>query len=397
MAPSTRDLSLTNVFGEVKEKVNYRSIGRGTGGVIKQKRPAFKSSDLDRPRASTIPTKFETILFHENREKKGFGGQATRFATPRRQNPGPGAYETPAAEQLGDAQEETLAIANQGEGRNQNGHAIRAKGPFASKTPRLPHSSKQHGGFVNPGPGQYEGDVEDRRPQLPTAAFSLSGPGNPLKFGGERQLPGPGHYFGPDGNDLPIGTRATPAHGFGNGQRQGLVAALQDMPGPGSYEVSAEPLETTMSDTKRRMLLPPDRIRAVTEASMHRTGQEFLEKYSSSPVSQDPGPGSYVPNLDSIKGKTEFNAKGQSSFHLGNSHLARSYQPAAPGPGQYTIEKEPDCPASAAGTGGFASHTSRFRDSDHQAPGPAYYSPRKKAGNESFNLNALKGWLPVGG
>ena len=124
-------------------KVNYRAIGRGNGGVVKKRTPTFVK-DVDPPTPSSVPTKYQTILPHpfcfssffhlpaqclsifvnntfvgwpypailpvfpclscflmfltryrNNREQKGFLGNAPRFPTPRAQlTPGPGLYET---------------------------------------------------------------------------------------------------------------------------------------------------------------------------------------------------------------------------------------------------------------------------------------------------------------
>ena len=83
-------------------------------------------------------------------------------------------------------------------------------GPFASRTPRLPHPSKLHG-YVPPGPGTYATalDVKD---SSPSASFALPGAGNPAKYFLEAD-PGPGSYLGTDAV-VPSGTLAVllPVH-----------------------------------------------------------------------------------------------------------------------------------------------------------------------------------------
>lgn len=72
-------------------------------------------------------------------------------------------------------------------------------GPFASRTPRLPHTSKIHG-YVPPGPGTYgatTGSSASPRAASPSACFVLPGAGNPAKYCAEPE-PGPGSYLGTD-------------------------------------------------------------------------------------------------------------------------------------------------------------------------------------------------------
>ena len=70
------------------------------------------------------------------------------------------------------------------------------QGPFASRTPRLPHPSKAHG-YVPPGPGTYATVTTalDVRDSSPSASFALPGAGNPAKYFAETE-PGPGSYLG---------------------------------------------------------------------------------------------------------------------------------------------------------------------------------------------------------
>ena len=70
------------------------------------------------------------------------------------------------------------------------------QGPFASRTPRLPHPSKAHG-YVPPGPGTYATATTalDVRDSSPSASFALPGAGNPAKYFAETE-PGPGSYLG---------------------------------------------------------------------------------------------------------------------------------------------------------------------------------------------------------
>ena len=77
---------------EPKKKVNYRAIGRGTGGVIKKRRPLFVK-EVDPATPSSVPTKYQTVLYSQNRERKGCKSCSPRFEVGRREVvPGPGQY-----------------------------------------------------------------------------------------------------------------------------------------------------------------------------------------------------------------------------------------------------------------------------------------------------------------
>lgn len=99
-------------------------------------------------------------------------------------------------------------------------------GPFASRTPRLPHPSKLHG-YVPPGPGAYAPSSEVRDAS-PSASFALPGAGNPAKYFAEPE-PGPGAYSG-EAIRRPGGVV------FGSSPRHTVEQIDWDVPGPGQYE-----------------------------------------------------------------------------------------------------------------------------------------------------------------
>merc|ERR1719331_2636399 len=79
-------------------KENYRSIGRGNGGVEVSAKRNFHWRDFDCSTTPSIPGKFETVLYRGNREDGGFGSRAPRFGQEQRYGelPGPGAHNTHA-------------------------------------------------------------------------------------------------------------------------------------------------------------------------------------------------------------------------------------------------------------------------------------------------------------
>eukprot|EP00931_Biecheleriopsis_adriatica_P101966 TRINITY_DN77007_c0_g1_i1.p1 TRINITY_DN77007_c0_g1~~TRINITY_DN77007_c0_g1_i1.p1 ORF type:complete len:422 (-),score=71.34 TRINITY_DN77007_c0_g1_i1:76-1341(-) len=384
---------------EPPQKVNYRSIGRGSGGVVRRRIPLWEK-DFDPPTASSMPTKYETVFFKDNKEKRGFGGHTPRFAEQRtscEEVPGPGAYSVAPQEDSHDAE--------------QRPRSARGKGTFASRTPRIPHSARSQGGFVPPGPGTYEVHKRELMNALekPTAAFVQAGAGNPAKFFPDFE-PGPGTYLGPD-DGLPLPAGWSRGCGFGESQRSEMIPS-EDTPGPGSYtmrssEETARMLTTGGKWSSRRKLVAAD-DKAQTEGQQLRRGAELLKDddtrgkvelgdrdrggfVDTRTSANMPGPGEYTPRMDLVKGQSHHSARGHSSFQVGTSHQPRTWRPPEPGPGQYDPEaqvaKPPYSPLST-----MRSETKRFKKPVAGAPGPAYYRPTPPPGTVSFHLNFQKIW-----
>eukprot|EP00434_Breviolum_minutum_P022297 symbB.v1.2.019674.t1/scaffold1618.1/size109259/8 len=350
------------------KKVNYRAIGRGNGGVVKKRTPTF-IKDVDPPTPSSVPTKYQTVLYRNNRESKGFACNAPRFPTARAELvPGPGTY-------TGDEPLDGGAP-----------EAIRGRGPFASRTPRLPHPSKLHG-YVPPGPGTYATalDVKD---SSPSASFALPGAGNPAKYFLEAD-PGPGSYLGTDAV-VPSG-RSPRAAIIGSSPRNTMQDHLDmDVPGPGQYDhVDAEErMRSTQRPSQKH--LPAEPLN--TEAAQLRRGNDLLKRHEQEEGSTSPGPGQYNPELDVVKGRTHFSARGHSSFQLGNSHRPRRWRDTIPGPTDYVPPVAFIKPAKAP-LSTLVSKTERFSTLSPRAPGPAYYVPKKPVGQMSFHLNMEGTWV----
>ena len=310
---------------EPPDKANFRSIGRGNGGVIKKRIPVY-IKDVDPATPSSMPTKYQTVLYRKNREKRGFSCSTTRTAQTRAMAevvPGPGAYSGDLVIQ--ELEESTKTSTSTSSSVSQV--ALRGRGTFASRTPRLVHPSKQHG-YVPPGPGTYiMRDVQ--RDSSPTAAFSLPGPGNPAKFNVVETEPGPASYLGPDDAVPPIGCQGARAV-FGSSPRATQQVRDPDLPGPGQYDQidGEERLRSTRPSQKQ--LSPRPEPLTDLETLKLRRGEEILKSNTSEDVSS-PGPGQYTPRLDAVRGPKQFNARGHSSFHIGNSHLPRTIGPIGMG------------------------------------------------------------------
>jgi len=371
-------------------KVNYRSIGRGNGGVIKKRIPIYVK-DVDPATPSSVPTKYQTVLYRKNRERQGFSCNTPRFSRPRTMAevvPGPGTYagETQLpSEVLDSASQVTSSTATA-----SSQVAAKGRGPFASRTPRLVHPSKQHG-YVPPGPGSYlSRDLP--RDNSPTAAFSLPGPGNPAKFFVEPQ-PGPGCYLGPDDAVPPIGATGARAV-FGSSPRSTQQVMNPDLPGPGQYGQADDERTRSPRKNSRKQLSPRHEPLLDPEAAQLKKGAELLKSGQAPPDPSSPGPGKYSPSLEAIRGPRQFNARGHSSFHLGNSDRPRSWRPPEPGPSDYVPRIGESRPRDAPWPlSTMASQTERFSKEAIGVPGPAFYSPRKEPEAVSFHLNLQQTWV----
>ncbi|CAJ1417460.1 unnamed protein product [Effrenium voratum] len=337
------------------EKVNYRAVGRGTGGVFKRRTPIF-NRDLDAPTPSSVPTKYQTVLYRDNLERKGFACRAPRFVAREREAlPGPASY-VPDPDM-------------------DPAHApvsARGKGPFASRSPRWVHPSKLHG-YVPPGPGAYAPEDGAASPSSPSAAFSLPGPGNPAKYYAEPE-PGPGAY---DAIIAPAALHPPKAPVFGSG-RNALpeLGGSTDGPGPAQYDLREE----IRSPRKRPEPLEPP----PTEAQQIRKGQALLAEVRSSP-----GPGQYSPREGDCVAVSK---RGHSAFQLGN-HAPRTWRGPQPGPTDYAQAASPRTELRALSS--MVSQSRRFKKLQPKAPGPAYYAPKvtPEMGAASFHLNMGGAWV----
>lgn len=392
MAPTASGLA-----EDPPEKTNYRSIGRGSGGVVRKRIPVYIKG-VDRPSPSSVPTKYETILLDRNREKKGFDSYTPRFTEARwiGEVPGPGAYAADAEYGVDFLDRPMSARAASA------GPAPRGKGPFASRTPRLPLAAGGRG-YVPPGPGTYEVDKADptSAPTPASADFALPGPGNPANYD-SRPDPGPGYFLGPLGGVPPLGWSA-PAHSFSSAKRSSFET-VQDTPGPGQYSNEMHDDIHTLTLThgkfassRRKLVSVHEKTtsdeKKTSDAALLKKGAEIVKSGSDEQRTSKevPGPGMYSPRSEAVKGQSQFGTKGHSSFQIGSSHMPRSWRPLSPGPGQYDAQ-EPQ-PKASAPLSTMKSHTNRFKRAQPSAPGPAYYSPKKGATKNSFHLNFQNNWL----
>lgn len=361
------------------DRTNYRTMGRGNGGVLRKRQPVWKR-ERSTPTPASIPARFETVLYKDNKERVGFGQHAPRFTHTRdKEAPGPGTYTGSSDVCAGRIGNRSASV------------GVRGSGAFASRAPRLGDGSKK----IAPGPGTY---VPEARPMsargrdaVPSAVFVEPGSVNPARFI-EKSMPGPGDYdvgaaqtARPQPRDVGV---VIPRCGDG-GERFPLPSSAT--PGPGTYH-----------DVRFRALVPPPAppkgaqeaksSKAASETHVRRASEAILSGEAPLRHGQAPGPGAYEPQLAAVKGRTDHGVQGTSGFRLGNSHLPRSWRPIAPGPTDYN-PKSDEAPAEKGAVAVFRSDSPRFRRQRPAAPGPAFYSPRKPEAAQSFLLNSQNTWV----
>jgi len=354
------------MLAKTPEKVNHRTIGRGSGGVLTK--PGFQHKrDPNAVSASSIPSNFETVLFRNNREQKGFGSAATRFDVPPHEaDDGPASFSVPGVVCSGSC-------------------GCRGHGGFASRVPRLTVLADGQA----PGPGAYDAPEPlaegVARGEAQSAAFALPGSVNPNRFY-ERPTPGAGHYH----NDASSGTilaSAMSALGVARGPRRGVsipretrTAIGKDLrPGPADYNSDLPPRG---APSVLRWRSAPTKHRRLVRGDVAGTANPVVEQRS-----EPPGPGDYsVPEGWTARGPRRDGSVASSCFRTGKSHLPRKWREPAPGPGQY------DRTAASSPVAGFVAASPRFQEPKSGAPGPAHYDP-KVVEASNFHLNLQQKWL----
>lgn len=375
------------------EKINYRSIGRGSGGVLKKRKPKFEH-DPESPSASSIPTSWETVLHKDNHEKKGFSSCSPRFVLSSASDfkPGPGAYsavckDLDAGACVGD----------------------RGANAFASREPRLKY---QRNGLTA-GPGAYDLNVLAKVPaaQVPSAAFVEPSTVN-LANCQKRAAPGPGEYTGQEAKFKASGlaTRATGAFISDTGADRDRADYMfyPDSPNSKLATRGTPPLPVkavALQGSRRKLCQEPTRKPASKEEDgMCRERQEFGRKLLDSgwhPTGKQsgenrcvsPGPGTYDPNVDSTKGRVDWGRNGTSNFRSNSpKSKAMADRPLSPGPGRYNNMEAAEVVARIRGKVSFVK-SPRFEAYKPRAPGPAYYSPDGNVHHMSFHLNLHDTWF----
>jgi len=272
----------------------------------------------------------------------------------------------------------------------------RGNNAFAARAPRLPRHNS-----VAPGPGTYEAAVPAHRTAAPlsSAPFVLPGSVNPLKIHA-RPSPGPGEYA--DGSSArsargPTHARSAfiPQAGASKEGRLEVLDGDKCGPGPGQYDTasprasSLPPKGWTIGASMRRLVQDDSAAAEPPLPSLLKKGADMIADTTRRP---SPGPGDYDLQQPS-EGARHLSNRGLSSFQAGLSHLPRQWRPPSPGPGAYGAAVNAEPTAVAAAHASFASALPRFQAKAPPAPGPAYYSPRRKGTAQSFHLNLQGKWV----
>ena len=122
------------MISSIDARTSFRQVGKEIAGRLIKGYP----SDPVQAGASSIPYKFETILY-KNNNPKGFDASSHRFFSVEEMNPGPGTYNTKT---VADNSDSLPSYSKKGLG---NG--------FVSRTQRVLYQNFSNTG---PGPGSYD-------------------------------------------------------------------------------------------------------------------------------------------------------------------------------------------------------------------------------------------------
>lgn len=353
--------------------MNYRSVGRRGGS--RERRLRTLCTLVATPSPSTIPAKFETILFRDNGERKGFGASSLRF----------GALDPADAFREASQRSSSSSGAcssSQPKVRTSSARKSKCQGSQAGGRLKTVGDWGVAGGIMVPGPGRYD----------PSQCSSISRPSAvmpviPLAVTRSEEVTlGPGEYS-------PETIQSLKATSFGKAARhlQLSAAANEDIPSPGHYDVE----ERRRSSEHVQRCLTARMGRPEPLISLNRKACELLE---GSPPGA-PGPGSYEAAAGSPA--VSFSTLGLSSFQMGTSHLPRTPRRPNPGPADYRPEAGRsfggDCSATrAVPSAAFTSAAARCNpsSSNNNVPGPGCYDPQKQERCLSFHvLNTPNTWV----
>eukprot|EP00163_Fabomonas_tropica_P005402 TRINITY_DN14924_c0_g1_i1.p1 TRINITY_DN14924_c0_g1~~TRINITY_DN14924_c0_g1_i1.p1 ORF type:complete len:375 (-),score=40.99 TRINITY_DN14924_c0_g1_i1:70-1194(-) len=373
-------------MSDIGDFTSWRQVGRSTGGALK--RPP--KSNSERRTQSSIPTKFEVTL-KDNTAKKAFGSTSSRFSHYGNELPGPGTYVAQSS-----LENSKPSIGKKGLG---NG--------FVSKTRRGQFGPRRQG----PGPGAYD-VTKTTGIGYSVAKAKTGGGGsafgrdtgaqrdNMRKVDPEKIVPGPGAYGVPDVKA--IGQRKGPSAAFKRAVGKSLRPEKTTV-GPGSYEVV-----DTQGGGRFNWQADRKKGSAVFRSSTARDslgkgpskrasiGRAVLDPIVGNGQSDPPGPGYYAVDGNTIGKKKyiERPAKPQPYTSIRAVPVKEKKVEVTPGPGSYDthVSKGEIGGKKSVSSSMFLSSSSRAPLEQKAGPGPAFYKP---AGGQkkSFLLNQTGKWV----
>eukprot|EP00798_Chlamydomonas_sp_ICE-L_P032520 gene32520-17233_t len=369
-------------------------------GILCRGSVATKQVPGQKP-VSSIPAKFETVLFKGPREKKGFGSEGRRFSTLETENPGPGSYAN-----------NTSSLNTRSES-----YGVKGFGSMTSSTKRL--SGRK--AYTGPGPGTYKQEFIRKEEYSPSATANFAD--RTVVPASEIPSPGPGTYSAEDitktGQKLDWEPPQSHKSAFKGTAHKLILSGNKDAPPPGQYNMpelwEGKPGSRGPSGATSGSYSKAGSSAFAGGASSSLAGMSstmFLEdpKESQKPDT-GPGPGSYsLQCYKSIRSGMERTVGKSSASFVTSDVVNRFGVPLA------SHNPEPEVQGMAGGTSLYSSQgVSRISSpvkgvsapfisqtvgrSDFnikeagKAPGPAYYQPDKPY-KKSFHLNTKKRLVP---
>ncbi|RLN64668.1 hypothetical protein BBJ29_005645 [Phytophthora kernoviae] len=322
-----------------------------------------------RQKVSSIPSKYETVLHRDANERNGFGNRTTRFGDCENELPGPGQYYKRSTFVRSTADSGSVSRLGYSTG-------------FVSKSKRFSEQVK----LVVPGPGQYQPDRMEHKPQNRKHGMS-SFANTPTRSNNQSQgaaIPGPGDY----NTTLESSAYAhNVARSVFSSKTQRGWGAPAELPAPGQYD---NPIQIAQS--LRNNQCP----QSTFKSSVKRLGSN---------TTSTPGPGAY--NAEDAESALRYDwvskAHGSAAFHTGNIDRfgrvpGKMVTDGELGPGTYEVPTMVGKLSEKQGSASvFRSKTSRVEGTGGKipkgtVPGPAFYHPTSPE-KQSHLLNANKKWL----
>lgn len=420
-------------------KPNFRQAGVRQGGRLfigsahshhaTHALPAFQnthatgqSSGLGRPTTSqSIPTKFETVLYHGDGESDGFGTRTTRFKHEIKDIPGPGHYETKKLKKK--------------QSFNKKGKKNSAGLSFSSRDKRfrqiLPgNGAVVIGGYLNPGPARYRAvdfiEQRSRNDFSTTVSSGFQQRQHYSKSQGESvsfHVPGPNYYHPEKAELYQKQRRNRKDRGHSGAVRAARAAALD-----GRIVTSGSTFAGRPSQVKWRSVKPEqegklrlvsggvghsERIlerrevtaRVYDDAARRRAlvvDQPFLStatRFSPLKPSKTPAPGSYELNNAFKTTKSNIAITGPFKSRTIRAGVPTDFPTDNPPPGEYDhanyankfgMDTEPSANFITSSTTRFGEITDK-RVNRMIVPGPGYYDDHTLGGKEVMK-NQIKGY-----
>jgi len=369
------------------EKKTYRTKGRNnTSGILLKgnvrELTGFRT-------ATSIPSKFETVLHTGNKERNGFNTRVYRFNDSENELPGPGNYDI-----QGPAQTQDIStLYKQGGSVSKRGYSSMISRDFTVGFTAAGAKAAVPGAGAYTLKGQFDDSTKDDR----CLFAGRTGP----SYLSHDTTPGPGEYEAlpgvaaeqEDNSEKTGGKKKTGAAFLSRAIRLGEKKKIG--PAPGAYETGHIPQFAPG--------VPSSAFCSGVERD--KTANEVAEKQS-----KLPGPMSYVGNQKhrlTLHGVgthmfTQKISKGPFAFadqEIIEARLKEKYQ-GTPGPGSYFDEDDPKVKnpkvRKPQTTGNFKSKSVRISYMDiNKNPGPSFYKTPStgKPLKKSFHLNTSGTWL----